>query len=254
MRFCDLEGRPFLVLGVGPGMGLEIVRALGEAGALVVCADLDPDHAEAAAVLVGGVALVGDVLDPRGVASLLEKAEAAVGPIRGVIDIIGGSIGSRLTEATDALIERNFDLNLKHAFRVLRQAGPLIGAAGGGSITFLGSLAGVVAAKDQAIYGAAKAALHHLVRAAAAELGPLGVRVNAVAPGLVSTPRMLERFSAAQFAEVRAASPLGRVSEPADIARALLFFASDMSRAITGQTLVADTGFSCQPRLFQTEG
>lgn len=246
-----LSGQVIAVLGVGPGLGLEAVRYLGQAGAIVACVDVDRDRAEAAAALVGGVSIVADVLDAKGFDSAMHALKwADVGPLRGVVDIVGGSIGGLLSDADDALIDRNFDLNLRHAFRVVRTGGKLIADAGGGSITFIGSLAGVVSSPSQAVYGTAKAALHHLVRCAGAELGPNGVRVNAVAPGLVATPRMMERFSEAEFEQVRHASPLGRILEPVDIARIVGFLASDMASAITSQTIVADAGFSAQPRMF----
>lgn len=247
----SLAGQIFAVLGVGPGIGLETARRLARAGAVVACVDIDRVRADAAATEVGGFSIVADVLDAGGFDGAMAELEAkASGPLRGVVDVVGGSIGSALVEAEEALIDRNFDLNLRHAFRVIRRAGPMIGAAGGGALVFVGSLAGVVSSPSQAIYGSAKAALHHLVRCAGAELGPLGVRVNAVAPGLVATPRMLERFTPDEFAQVKAASPLRRIAQPGDIACVIAFLASDMSAAITSQTLVVDGGFSAQPRMF----
>lgn len=247
-----LAGRVFAVLGVGPGLGLETVRRLAEMGAVVACIDIDAERAHAAADLVGGFAIQGDLLSDTGFDAAMDAVEGAGrGPLRGAVDILGGSTGGSLAEADMDLVTRNFDLNLKHAFHVVRRAGTMIGAAGGGSLTFVGSLAGVVSSPGQAIYGSAKAALHHLVRCAGVELGQTGVRVNAVAPGLVATPRMIERFSAAEFEQVRQSSPLGRILEPQDIARVIAFLASDMAMAVTSQTLVADGGFSAQPRMFQ---
>lgn len=246
-----VSGRVFAVLGVGPGLGLEAARILRQAGAIVACVDIDRQRALEAAQMVGGVAITGDILDEAGFDAVIDAVrDAGVGPLRGIIDIVGGSIGGLLREADEELIARNYDLNLRHAFRVLRRGGEVIGASGGGTITFVGSLAGIVSSPNQAVYGSAKAALHHLVRSAGVELGAKGVRVNAVAPGLVATPRMLQRFSDDEFEQVRSASPLGRILEPVDIARIILFLASDMSGAITSQTVVADAGFSAQPRMF----
>lgn len=246
-----LTDRVFAVLGVGPGIGFEAVRQLARAGAVVGCVDIDADRANAAARDVGGFPIVADVLDPAGFDEAMDALEAAGrGPLRGVVDVVGGSIGGPLTEADEALIDRNFDLNLRHAFRVIRRAGPMIEAGGGGALVFVGSLAGVVSSPSQAIYGSAKAALHHLVRCAGAELGPRGVRVNAVAPGLVATPRMVERFTPDEFAQMEAAAPLRRIMQPSDIARVIAFLACDMSAVVTSQTLVVDAGFSAQPRMF----
>lgn len=247
----SLAGRVFAVLGVGPGIGLETARALGRAGALVACVDIDRARAEAAAADVSGFAIVADVLSAGGFDRTMDELEAkGRGPLRGVVDVVGGSLGSSLVDAHEDLIDRNFELNLRHAFRVIRRAGPMMGAAGGGALVFVGSLAGVVSSPSQAIYGSAKAALHHLVRCAGVELGPHGVRVNAVAPGLVATPRMLERFTTEEFDQMQEASPLRRIVQPSDVARVIAFLSCDMSGAITSQTLVVDGGFSAQPRMF----
>jgi NAD(P)-dependent dehydrogenase (short-subunit alcohol dehydrogenase family) len=245
-----LDGRGFVVLGAGQGMGLEASRALRNAGARVVCVDIDAGRARSAADAVQGHAVVGDILDPKGFSDMLEAARSHLGAIHGVVDIVGGSIGGFLEDTDDTLIQQNFTVNLDHAFRVVREAGAMIAEAGGGTITFLGSMAGLVSMPRQAVYGAAKAGLHHLVRSAAAELGPKGVRVNAVAPGFIATPRIRERFTEENFAELVRATPLGRVGEPRDIARILLFLSSDMSSFITGQTLLADAGITAQLRVF----
>lgn len=246
-----LGGRVFAVLGVGPGLGLETARLLRQAGATVVCVDIDRQRALEAADSIGGVAATANIQDEAGFDAVLDAVrDAGLGPLRGIVDVVGGSIGGLIQDADEALITRNYELNLQHAFRVLRRGGDVIGASGGGSITFVGSLAGVVSSPQQAVYGSAKAALHHLVKSAGVELGAKGVRVNAVAPGLVATPRMLQRFSDEEFEQVRAASPLGRILEPVDIARVILFLASDMSGAMTSQAVVADGGFSAQPRMF----
>lgn len=246
-----LDGRVVAVLGVGPGLGLESARVLRQAGAVVVCVDIDPQMARDAAESIGGLAVTANILEEAGFDRILDAIhQAGLGPLRGIVDVVGGSIGGLIHEVDEVLIARNYELNLQHAFRVLRRGGEVIGASGGGSITFVGSLAGVVSSPYQAVYGSAKAALHHLVKSAGVELGGCGVRVNAVAPGLVATPRMLERFSDEAFEQVRSASPLRRILEPVDIARIILFLVSDMSGAMTSQTLVADGGFSAQPRMF----
>lgn len=246
-----LTGRVIAVLGVGPGIGLETARRLSRAGAVVACVDIDPERAVAAAGDVDGFPVVADLLDPAGFDHAMDALTAAGrGPLRGVVDVVGGSIGGALTEAGEDLIDRTLDLNLRHAFRVIRRAGPMIEAGGGGALVFVGSLAGVVSSPSQAVYGSAKAALHHLVRCAGVELGPRGVRVNAVAPGLVATPRMVERFTPGAFARMEAATPLRRIMQPSDIARVIAFLACDMSAAVTSQTIVVDAGFSAQPRMF----
>jgi NAD(P)-dependent dehydrogenase (short-subunit alcohol dehydrogenase family) len=117
-------------------------------------------------------------------------------------------------------------------------------ATGGGVMAFVASISGLSAATDHAAYGAAKAGLISLVKSAATELGPLGIRVNAVAPGVTMTPRISLRLSEEEKEARRSREPLRRLNEPTDIARALLFFASDLSRGVTGQTLAVDGGSS----------
>jgi 3-oxoacyl-[acyl-carrier protein] reductase len=120
-------------------------------------------------------------------------------------------------------------------------------AAGGpGSIVAIASVSGLRSAPQHGPYGAAKAGLMALVRTLAMELGGNGVRVNAVAPGAVLTPRVAEIMDEARRAESAASIPLGRMATPDDIARAVVFLASDLASYITGQTLVVDGGATAQ--------
>src|SRR3546814_3338171 len=99
----------------------------------------------------------------------------------------------------------------------------------GGPITFVGSMSGNRAVANQLVYGTSKAALHHLVRGAAVELGPKGIRVNAVAPGFIRTPRLLELLDKAQWEEIDRHVPIGRAATPEEIAATLLFMSSDLA-------------------------
>ena len=109
-------------------------------------------------------------------------------------------------------------------------------------MAFVASVSGISSAPRHAAYGVAKAGLMSLVRSAAIELGPLGIRVNAVAPGVVWTPRVSGYLGEDGRVEQSANAPLGTVARPADIAAALLFLVSDLAAYITGQTLVVDGG------------
>ena len=113
---------------------------------------------------------------------------------------------------------------------------------GGGALVFVASVSGMTGAPMHAAYGAAKAGLMALVRSAAVELGPSGIRVNAVAPGVVWTPRVSQLLSDRDRRRNEDNAPLRRVAVPADIASALLFLASDLSSYISGQVLVVDGG------------
>jgi NAD(P)-dependent dehydrogenase (short-subunit alcohol dehydrogenase family) len=109
-------------------------------------------------------------------------------------------------------------------------------------MVFVGSMAGNRVVPNQAIYGSAKAALHHLVQCAANEHGGKRVRVNAIAPGFIRTPRLEEILSPEQWKLVEGAIPLQQAATPAEIAATILFLASDLSRHVTGQVLAVDGG------------
>jgi NAD(P)-dependent dehydrogenase (short-subunit alcohol dehydrogenase family) len=249
-RLLDLTGRAFAVVGAGQGIGLEAATALRRAGGDVACIDRDRARAEAAAKVVGGVAVVGDVTAPGAAEAMLGQARKELGGLNGVVDIVGISEPRRLRDETDAHIAEALAINLGHCIGIARDAGAVLAEAGGGSLSFVGSLAGMVSMPRLSVYGAAKAGLHHLVRSAAAELGPKGVRVNAVSPGFVQTPRMLDRISSESWRTVQDATPLGRAGTPADVAKVLLFLASDLAGFVTGQNIVVDGGIGIPLDLF----
>ena len=133
-----------------------------------------------------------------------------------------------------------FDTVLRHAYLAIQLGGTEIARHGGGTMVFIGSLSGNLSIAHRGAYGTAKAALHHLVRTAAHDLGPLNVRVNAVAPGLVRTPRLVEKLDVETWSKIDRSIPLGRTATPQDIANAILFLASDMSSVISGAVIPID--------------
>ncbi|MEW2397192.1 SDR family oxidoreductase [Streptomyces sp. NPDC046862] len=235
-----LEGKHVLVLGGGLGIGRQTCLAAASVGAKVSVVDMDQDRAKAVAEEVDGLALTGDATDRAAVERFVGEAVRHFGPIHGLADIIGMSDNGPLSEVTDELWYRGLDLNLRHAFLALQ-----IGAKAmteGGSMVFVGSISGLRSAPGHAVYGAAKAGLANLVSTASLELGP-GIRVNVVAPGQTATPRVAERHPEPDYYDKAAAQvPLGRVGRTSDIASAVLFFLTDLSAWITGQTLVVDGG------------
>ena len=147
--------------------------------------------------------------------------------LRGLVDIVGIADIRSIPDTDDASWNRNFDLNVRHAYLAIQ-----IGAramAKGGSMVFVSSISGTHSIENEVSYGAAKAALNHLVRGAAHELGPQNIRVNAVTPGFVRTPRLLAALSEDFWTGLKTYIPLRRAAEPSDIAKAILFLASDMS-------------------------
>jgi NAD(P)-dependent dehydrogenase (short-subunit alcohol dehydrogenase family) len=244
-RLLRLGGRGLVVLGAGDGIGRQVCHALAQAGARVLCVDRDASLAERVAKEVGGIAATGDVTQRADLDRVFASAVAQFGEdFSGVVDIVGIATIGPLTALDDQAWDRQFDVVLRHAFLTLQIGGQKLIARGGGTVVFVGSISGEVSVPSQAAYGTAKAALHHLVRCAAHEFGPTGVRVNAVAPGFVRTPRLLKGLREEFWERVSDANPLRRVAIPADIAAAILFLASDLAAYVTGNVLTLDGAMS----------
>jgi NAD(P)-dependent dehydrogenase (short-subunit alcohol dehydrogenase family) len=237
-----LDGRPFLVLGAGQGIGRQTCHALAQAGARIVCVDRDETLAKEIAAEVGGVSCVGDITSRADVERAVETTVKELGGIYGVVDIVGVSHFTNLVDISDEEWDGTFSIVLRHAFLTSQIAGRRLAEAGTGVIVYVASISGLTSAPQHAAYGAAKAGLLSLVRTAAVELGPSGVRVNAVAPGGVFTPRWGPKFTPEIRAKTEAVIPLRRMAVPGDIANALLFLSSDLSSFITGQVLTVDGG------------
>lgn len=244
-RGLRLDGRGYVVLGAGQGMGRQIAHALVQNGARIVAVDHDKERAEDVAHECGrdSIAWVGDVSERAIVERLFAEAgQVFGGRLDGFVDIVGRAQYSNITELDDALWDWHFDQNLRHGWLAMQAATPLIEAAGGGTMTFVASASGITSGPRHAAYGAAKAGLMSLVRTAAVELGPKRIRVNAVAPGVVWTPRIAAFLGEKGKARNVANAPLRRVAQTADIAHALLFLTSDMASYVTGQVLSVDGG------------
>jgi NAD(P)-dependent dehydrogenase (short-subunit alcohol dehydrogenase family) len=239
-----LDGRKYVVMGAGQGMGRQTCHALTQAGAAkIVCCDIDADRAKDIAEEIGiGVPWVGDVTKRDEARRLGDFAEAQLGVINGFVDIVGMARWASLLEIDDENWNWSHDMNLRHAFLVSQELGKRMVASGGGTMVFIASASGLSAAPMHAAYGAAKAGLIAYVQSIAVELGPHAVRANAIAPGVILTPRMEAAFTDAQRAANTAVVPLGRMGLPTDIASAVLFFTSDLSSFISGRTVLVDGG------------
>lgn len=248
MIALDLDGTHAFVAGVGGGIGTATVRALARAGARVSCFDIDADAAARSVQAIEGAggAFVGDARRLDDVRAAVDAAIAAHGPLDVVVDVIGEARWGRTVELDDEAWDESFDLVLRHFFNLARVTGPLLAAQRRGSIIGIASVSGLRSAPLHGPYGAAKAGLMALVRTLAVELARDNVRVNAVAPGAVMTPRVAALMSEQRRAESAAQIPLGRHARPDDIANAVAFLASDLATYITGQTLVVDGGATAQ--------
>ena len=236
----DLSQRRYLVLGGGQGMGRQVAHALAQLGATVIVVDVDQEHAASVCAEIGAAAIAEqvDATDDADMAALVERT----GGIDGVVDVIGMARYGPLLDITDDDWRWAESIVLRHAVLTIRHFGALLRDRDGGSITFVSSVSGIGSSPVHAAYGVYKAALGSLVRSAAIELGPLGIRVNAVAPGFVLTPRISVLLDADALENTRTQIPLQRVTMPADVASALIFLASDLARTITGQVMVVDGG------------
>jgi NAD(P)-dependent dehydrogenase (short-subunit alcohol dehydrogenase family) len=244
-----LDGRVFVVLGAGQGIGRQSALALAQNGATVTCVDRDADLAERVAEEVGGLAVVADVTDREHMEHVFSVSREA-GPVRGLVDIVGMNVSGELASLDDDAWHRQFSMVVDHAFLSIQIGGRAMARAGGGSMVFVGSIAGsVTTGARHPAYGAAKAALHHLVAYAGKELAESRIRVNAVSPGVVLTPRSSANWSGDQVVALHRLIPLGRPGDPADIAGPILFLASDLSAYVTSQVLTVDGGLAGTLRL-----
>jgi NAD(P)-dependent dehydrogenase (short-subunit alcohol dehydrogenase family) len=237
-----LDGRAFVVIGAGQGIGRQTTHALAAVGARTLCVDVDAELAEEVAAEVGGVPWAGDATHRDEVARLFADAGDALGRIHGVVDIVGMATRYDLLDLDDETWDWQLDIVLRHALLAMQYGARAMAATGGGAIVFVASVSGITSAPRHAAYGAAKAGLMSLVRTGAVELGPSGIRVNAVAPGVVWTPRVSAFLGDEGHRRNVDNTPLGRVAQPSDIAAAILYLSCDLSAYVTGQTLAVDGG------------
>ncbi|PHV64888.1 SDR family NAD(P)-dependent oxidoreductase [Williamsia muralis] len=244
-RMLRLDETVQVVLGAGLGIGRQTAHALSSVGARVVCVDVDADRAKTVAAEVDGIPWAGDLTSRDDVADLFRFVADECGRLDGVVDIVGGARYKAMIELTDDDWTFHHNVVLRHAYLTLQYAAEYWRASGtGGTVTFVASVAGLTSAPMTAAYGAHKAALMSLVRTAAVELGPEGIRVNAVAPGVVRTPRAQAnpKWTDDLLESNIEKTPLRRLAVPADVAAGALFFSTPMSGHVTGQTLIVDGG------------
>ena len=232
-----------LITGGSRGIGAAAVRAFHAAGCRVAfCYEKNAAAAAALADELPGVrAFAADVSDPGAVAELFARVEAALGPPDVLVCNAGVAWQGLLTDMTDADWRRVLDVDLSGAFYCCRAALPAMIRKKWGRVLLVSSMWGQVGGSCEAAYSAAKAGLIGLGRALAKEVGPSGVTVNCVAPGVVETD-MMAGFSAADKAALAEETPAGRLGAPEEVARALVFLAGEGASFITGQVLGINGG------------
>lgn len=239
----DLMGRIALVTGGSRGIGRAIADALHAAGAGVAILDRDAERAPITAREIGDdvCAMIADVTDPDQVASALATVEESCGPIDILVNNAGITKDGLLVRMSDDDWDTVLDVNLRGAFLLTRAVARGMMKRRWGRIINISSVVGLMGNAGQANYAASKAGLIGFTKSVARELASRNVLVNAIAPGFIETD-MTGALTEAQRDTLRAQIPLGRLGQGVDIARAVLFLASDHADYITGQVLVVDGG------------
>ncbi|OLD50825.1 MAG: hypothetical protein AUI42_01600 [Actinobacteria bacterium 13_1_40CM_2_65_8] len=250
----DLAGKVAIVTGGGAGIGRAAAIALAGAGAATVVADIDQQAAEAvASEIVGqGGSALGLVVDVSRSVDVGTMAAAAVDSYGG-IDLLYNNAAIQtygsVTELEEPAWDRLFAVNVKGIYLCSRICIPLMRSRGGGAIVNAASIQGLATQKRVAAYAASKGAVISLTRSMALDYASDGIRVNCICPGSVDTP-MLRKNAAAQgdaeavLAMWGSVHPIGRIAQPAEIARLVVFLMSDDASFITGASYVIDGGLT----------
>ena len=238
----QLTGRVALVSGGGTGIGAAIARALHAAGARVVLSArrLAPLQELQAELGAQTEVIAADLSEPGQPAALIQELITRCGALDLLVNNAGAFLAKPLAQTSDAELAHVLGINLQGLLALTREAIPHL-TRSKGSIVNIGSVSANRPLAGAALYGGTKAAVAHITRCLAVELGPLGVRVNCVAPGLTETEMSAPLTAQPEIlAQQIAATPLGRLGTPADIAPAVLYLAQDPW--VTGQVLDSSGG------------
>ena len=248
---AELEGKVTVITGGASGIGEATVRLFVKEGARVVIADMQRERGEALAGELGANAafVACEVRQENQVKMAVDTAVGRWGRLDCIFNNagFGGALGP-IEEIPADEFDLTFDVLVKGVFLGMKHAIPALRKQGGGSIINTGSIAGVVAGRGPIVYSAAKAAVSHMSKAAAMQLGPGSIRVNCICPGAIATPLSAntvgrpDSLIEERLSDYAGLQPIPRAGLPDDIAQMALFLASDRSTFVTGQAIVVDGG------------
>lgn len=246
----DLKGQRALITGSSRGLGLAMAEALGDAGADIIINGRDTHQLGAAAKTMGErgakvTALAFDISSIDSITAAIDYAENDIGPIDILINNAGHIARGPLLDFPADKLDRMMQLNVDALLHVSQAVAPHMIARGAGKIINIGSSAGKLARVGNIPYSASKAAVDSLTKGMAAEWGPLGINVNAIAPGLIGAGMnsdVLDDKKLNDFIAERV--PLARWGQPQDIVGAAIFLSSPAASFVNGHTLVVDGGLT----------
>jgi NAD(P)-dependent dehydrogenase (short-subunit alcohol dehydrogenase family) len=255
-----LDHRIVAVIGAGSGIGDAVARAAARQGAHVVCLDVQAEAASRSAEAIraaGGAADAGgmDIVDAGAVNAGIDGLIARLGRLDAVVCTPAVNVRKKILDYTDDEFDRVVRLNLRGTFNVLRAAGRVMVPRRSGSIVLFSSIRSQVVEPGQSVYAMTKAGVVQLVRTAAAEFGPAGVRVNAIGPGVVETPLTAPIQAQPDWHEAYARKTVfNRWASAEEMAGPTLFLISDAASYVTGTILFADGGWLAADGRFTPPG
>ena len=246
----SFTGKVAIVTGGATGIGYATALQLAKLGAKVVICSRTVDELEAAAARIAResgsqcLAVTTDVKDEAACIALVQRAVDEFGRVDVLVNNAGGTRMGPLESIPTRGWDSIFDLNVKSAYILTREAGKHMIAQKSGAIVSVSSGAGINGVKGGAHYSAAKSALQMFTKVTAAEWGKYGIRANCVAAGAIASPRAQAAWDAAHIAmaDLSKGMPLGRTGTPDEMANMIVFFASDAASYVTGQTIAVDGG------------
>lgn len=246
----DLSGKVAIVTGAGDGIGRGSALILAAVGAKVIVSDINIDKANAVVKEIKenydgeAVAVLCNVLNDSDLVNMVDTAVKTYGTVNILVNNAGLGGGGRENpwKIDEAYVERIYKINVIAPWRLCQLTAPLMQKSGYGSIVNITSMSSIDKEANMSIYGSSKAALNHLAANLAYDLGPLGVRINNVGPGATQTAALASILTPEIQEKMLRHTPIKRLGEVADIARAVLFFASEASSWVSGQVLFVNGG------------